>query len=366
MSEQRLALLELIDKIEHMGQFQDRIDFPATIGQIWEVFLDDVRSLIDIEVCAFFVVDDNSHEFILEYVYPDNRKKICKKEVDYQIECGIFSWIINRRQPALIPALAFEDSKSIVMLPLSTIKRTLGVVMIKTPIKESFITQENMKLLTMLAKQYSLVLENTLLYERLKRKHKSLEKANGEIRLLSRKDSLTGCYNRGYLNEHLQHEIKRASRYHHPLSVALCDIDHFKRVNDTFGHLCGDMVLKEFVQHILSLIRSDMDWLARYGGEEFLLVLPETSYKNASRLAERLRKQIAKKKFNWEGEEVSITASFGVTGIDKRSALEDFSSEELIEMADQYLYKAKNSGRDKVVRGSFAPDQSEKSNKNKK
>ena len=215
----------------------------------------------------------------------------------------------------------------------------------------------------MLAKQYSLVLENTLLYERLKRKHKSLEKANGEIRLLSRKDSLTGCFNRGYLNEHLQHEIKRASRYHHPLSVALCDIDHFKRVNDSFGHLCGDMVLKEFVQRILSLIRSDMDWLARYGGEEFLLVLPETSFKNASRLAERLRKQISKKKFSWEGEKISITASFGVTGIDRSRVLKDFSLEDLIEMADQYLYQAKNSGRDKVVSGPFDPEYCVKSNK---
>jgi diguanylate cyclase (GGDEF)-like protein len=212
-------------------------------------------------------------------------------------------------------------------------------------------THENMKLLTMLAKQYSLVLENTLLYDRLKKKHKSLEKANGEIRLLSRKDSLTGCYNRGYLNEHLQHEIKRAFRYHHPLSVALCDIDHFKRVNDTFGHLCGDMVLKEFVNRLMSLIRSDMDWLARYGGEEFLLVLPETTFKNAGGLAERLRKQISKKVFKWEGEKISITASFGVTGFDKNRPDEDFSLDDLIEMADQYLYQAKNSGRDKVVSG---------------
>jgi two-component system cell cycle response regulator len=239
------------------------------------------------------------------------------------------------------------------MLPLSTIKRTLGAVMVKTPIKESAMTHENMKLLTMLAKQYSLVLENTLLYDRLKKKHKSLEKANGEIRLLSRKDSLTGCYNRGYLNEHLQHEIKRASRYHHPLSVALCDIDHFKRVNDTFGHLCGDMVLKEFVKRLMSLVRSDMDWLARYGGEEFLLVLPETTFKNASGLAERLRKQISKKVFKWEGEEISITASFGVTGFDKHMPGADFSLDDLIEMADQYLYQAKNSGRNEVVSGPF-------------
>jgi len=351
MAEQRAALLELIDKIEHLGQFQDRIDFPSTIEQIWEVFLKDVRTFIEIEVCALFLVDDATHEFVLEYVFPENSKAICKKEVDYQIECGIFSWIINRRQPALIPALAFENEKSIVMLPLSTIKRTLGVVLVKTPIKESFITHEIIKLLTMLAKQYSLVLENTLLYDRLMKKHESLEKANGEIRLLSRKDSLTGCYNRGYLNEHLPHEIKRALRYHHPLSLALCDLDHFKKVNDTYGHLCGDMVLKEFVDCLLSLIRSDMDWLARYGGEEFLLVLPETSFKNASRLAERLRKQISKKVFNWEGEKISITASFGVTGFDKIRPGENFSLDDLIEMADQYLYQAKNKGRNKVASG---------------
>jgi len=353
MTEQRTALLELIDKIENLGQFQDRIDFPSTIGQIWEVFLGDVRNCIEIEVCALFLVDDATHEFVLEYVFPENRKAICRKEVDYQIECNIFSWIINRRQPALIPALAFENETSIVMLPLSTIKRTLGVVMLKTPIKESFITHEIIKLLTMLAKQYSLVLENTLLYDRLMKKHESLEKANGEIRLLSRKDSLTGCYNRGYLNEHLPHEIKRASRYQHPLSLALCDLDHFKKVNDTYGHLCGDMVLNEFVQCIMSLIRSDMDWLARYGGEEFLLILPETGFKNANRLAERLRKQISKKVFKWEGQKISITASFGVTGFDKVSPGGNFSPDDLIDMADQYLYQAKNEGRNKVASGPF-------------
>jgi diguanylate cyclase (GGDEF)-like protein len=136
--------------------------------------------------------------------------------------------------------------------------------------------------------------------------------------------------------------------------VALCDIDHFKRVNDTFGHLCGDMVLKEFVKRLMSLIRSDMDWLARYGGEEFLLILPETTFKNAARLAERLRKHIARKVFKWEGEKMSITASFGVTGFDKHRPGENLSREDLIEMADQYLYQAKNSGRDKVVSGPFS------------
>ena len=121
MTEQNSALLELIDKIEHLGQFQDRIDFPSTIGQIWEIFLADVRSLIKVEVCALFLVDDVTHEFALEYAFPEDKKTICKKEVKYQIECGIFSWIINRRQPALIPAL-------VVLLALSLAFMAMGVV----------------------------------------------------------------------------------------------------------------------------------------------------------------------------------------------------------------------------------------------
>ena len=152
MSEKRTALLELIEKIERLGQFQDRIDFPSSVNQIWTAFLADVQNLIEIEICALFLVDETNNEFALKYAVPENKARHCRKEIDLQIECGIYSWIINRRQPALIPALAFDKKKSIVMLPLSTVKRTLGVVMILTPIQESFITHENMKLLTILTK----------------------------------------------------------------------------------------------------------------------------------------------------------------------------------------------------------------------
>jgi diguanylate cyclase (GGDEF)-like protein len=205
----------------------------------------------------------------------------------------------------------------------------------------------------MLAKQYTLVMENSILYERLRKKHASLEKANGEIRLLSRTDSLTGCYNRGYLNDHLPHEIKRALRYRHALSITLCDIDHFKVVNDTYGHQCGDLVLREFVQSIMSLIRTDMDWLARYGGEEFLLVLPETSVANAARMSERLRKHLSKMIVEWEGEKISIRASFGVTGFKASKPFETVTPDDLLNMADRLLYQAKNEGRNKVVSGVF-------------
>ena len=354
MSEKRVALLELIEKIERLGQFQDRIDSPSSIKEIWNAFLADVRNLIEIEVCALFLVDENTSEFTLKYAVPEDSAKLCRKEIDLQIECGIFSWIINRRQPALIPGLVFDKEKSIVMLPLSTVKRTLGVVLILTPIQESFITQEKMKLLTILTKECSLVMENTLLYARLKREHLSLEKANREIKLLSRTDSLTGCFNRGYLNEVLPREITRALRYKRPLAVAMCDIDHFKMVNDNYGHQCGDEVLKQIVQSISELIRHDTDWLTRYGGEEFLLVLPETNLENAFNLADRLRRHIAHKVIETEADRISVTASFGVTGFNASRPAGSITPEAMLNEVDKYLYEAKTQGRNRVIGGPFS------------
>jgi diguanylate cyclase (GGDEF)-like protein len=353
MSEKRIALIELIEKIERLGQFQDRIDFPSSVNQIWTAFLADVQNLIEFEVCALFLVDETTNEFALKYAEPENKAKHCRKEIDLQIECGIFSWIINRRQPALIPALNFAEEKSIVMLPLSTVKRTLGAVMILTPIQESLITHENLKLLTILTKEFSLVMENTRLVERLRKKQLSLEKANREIKLLSRIDSLTGCYNRGYLNELLPREITRALRYKRPLALAMCDIDKFKKINDTYGHQCGDEVLRKLVLRISAVIRADTDWLARYGGEEFLIVLPETQLENALGLAERLRRNIAKKSIETQENKISITASFGVTGFNSSNPPKNITPEALIHMADKYLYAAKNQGRNKVISGFF-------------
>jgi diguanylate cyclase (GGDEF)-like protein len=137
------------------------------------------------------------------------------------------------------------------------------------------------------------------------------------------------------------------------MALAMCDIDHFKKVNDTYGHQCGDEVLKLFVQSITDLIRADTDWLARYGGEEFLLVLPETNLENAYGLAERLRKHIAQKIIETEEDKVSITASFGVTGFDASTSFNNITPETLINTADKYLYEAKKLGRNKVVKGPF-------------
>lgn len=130
-----IVLAELVDKIEQLSQFQDRIDFPATIDQIWETFLADIRNLIEIDTCALFLVDHASQEFALAHCVPESHASTAQREIDLQIEYGIFPWILKRRQPALIPAIAFDKEKSIVMLPLATVKRTLGMVLVHTPIQ---------------------------------------------------------------------------------------------------------------------------------------------------------------------------------------------------------------------------------------
>jgi diguanylate cyclase (GGDEF)-like protein len=180
---------------------------------------------------------------------------------------------------------------------------------------------------------------------------KSLKDANEEIRILSITDPLTGTYNRGYMTERLPQEIKRARRYSRALSIILCDIDHFKKVNDTYGHLVGDLVLKDFARCIRHSIRQDVDWTARYGGEEFLIVLPETDVNGGSVMAERLKSELSQRVTETQGKKISITASFGVVGFGPDTPDEMISPEAMISKADKYLYQAKREGRNRAMGG---------------
>ena len=180
---------------------------------------------------------------------------------------------------------------------------------------------------------------------------KSLMEAHEKIRLLSITDPLTSCYNRGYITDRLPHEIQRAVRYQHPLSIVLCDIDHFKEINDKYGHQTGDRVLIDVVHFIRDSLRNDIDWVARYGGEEFLIVLPETNPANAFIVAERLRRVISSRKFVIRGKEIRITSSFGVSGFGPDVSNEDISLDVMINRADQFLYESKMEGRNRVKGG---------------
>lgn len=182
---------------------------------------------------------------------------------------------------------------------------------------------------------------------------RSLKKANEEIKKLSVTDPLTGCYNRGYLNDRLSKDITYALRYKHPLSLILCDIDHFKIVNDTYGHQAGDLVLIDFVNTIQQTFRNKIDWLVRYGGEEFIIVLPETNVQGAKVVAERLRTKISRQKTQIDNIEIKVTASFGVAGFTHQIQKEKISDIKLITKADQLLYQAKEEGRNRIKAASL-------------
>jgi len=164
--------------------------------------------------------------------------------------------------------------------------------------------------------------------------------------------------------DRLPQEINRAIRYERALSLVLCDIDHFKKVNDTYGHQAGDKVLIEFVYSIKQSIRNDLDWVARYGGEEFLIVLPETGPEGALIMAERLRNTISNNKFIVHEKAFHITSSFGISGFDSASSDDNISSEVLINIADQHLYQCKLEGRNRVKAGYVNKDSSLTFNEN--
>ncbi|MEE9910388.1 MAG: GGDEF domain-containing protein [Deltaproteobacteria bacterium] len=175
--------------------------------------------------------------------------------------------------------------------------------------------------------------------------HDVTETVNFEQKLieLNMLDALTGVNNRRSLETHLREEIERHKRYGHPLSLIMFDIDHFKHVNDTYGHQCGDYILQVIAELICKSIRSE-DILARYGGEEFCCVLPETPLSAAVILAERFRKKIADHVFEYQEHRVQLTISLGVSAMGASTATSDM----LLKNADDGLYVAKNRGRNQM------------------
>lgn len=169
---------------------------------------------------------------------------------------------------------------------------------------------------------------------------KGLIQAREELRFQATHDIPTGIWNRGALLNLLQREIERASRSQSPTGLLMLALDHFKKVNDTYGHLAGDVVLREVARRISEVVRS-YDLVGRYGGEEFLVVLPSCDKNQALQSAERIRAVIAERPVLAAGAEILVTASIGVTVTTASTAAE----KEILAIADTALYKAKSAGR---------------------
>ncbi len=175
-----------------------------------------------------------------------------------------------------------------------------------------------------------------------------LERANEELAHSNRIDGLTEIYNRGHFDDVFQQEITRSVRNGSPMALILIDIDHFKSINDTYGHVVGDKCLKLIAKTLSHSVTRASDLLARYGGEEFAVILPDTSEANARIVAEKIRVSIESLAFICDGKQVPLSVSVGVAG---RAMVEGDSPERFIAAVDESLYRAKNNGRNRVEVG---------------
>jgi diguanylate cyclase (GGDEF)-like protein len=166
-----------------------------------------------------------------------------------------------------------------------------------------------------------------------------------EIYRLTIIDALTDIHNKRYLFEFLDRELSRSARYKRPLAAILFDLDRFKAINDDLGHLGGDFTLRELAACVKASIRKE-ELFARYGGEEFVVVLPETNFEGGIHVAERIRSQVEKHLFQYEGKRYLVTISIGVA---TTTGDEVLTPNELIRIADEKLFQAKNQGRNRVV-----------------
>jgi diguanylate cyclase (GGDEF)-like protein len=168
----------------------------------------------------------------------------------------------------------------------------------------------------------------------------------GNLNQAANTDPMTKCFNKGYFLEAIEAEVKRAKALSTPLSLMFFDLDHFKKVNDTYGHEGGDFVLKEFANLVRSLgVIDNKDLFARYGGEEFCLLMPSMVVQDAAKKAEIIRGKIQLHSFNYEGKRIPVTTSLGVAEL--KSDMETAS--DFIKAADRALYESKEAGRNRVT-----------------
>ena len=214
-----------------------------------------------------------------------------------------------------------------VVIPLKSKNSINGLIFLGKKLVDSSYTPDDINFLHQLSRFASIAVENSRLYR------------------MATLDRMTGLYVHHYFQERLAEEIKRSERNQMPLTLIMADLDNFKRVNDTYGHQSGDIILKDVAKIIHNNIRS-FDIAARNGGEEFAVILTDTDIAAANHIAERLRKKVEAAVFSGAAVPLKITISIGIAQYNPK---EDKNKDDLIKKADMALYEAKNSGKNLVV-----------------
>ena len=252
---------------------------------------------------------------------------------------GLAGHVAQTRHPVLIPssgaspaAAPWEPQEpTMLAVPLESETQLIGVISLYGRTHPKPFDATDLDTVRSLARQAAVGVENVLLHQ--------------EAQRLSITDGLTSLWNYRFLNMRLAQEVERAIRFNRSLSLLMIDIDHFKDINDRFGHQRGDAILSELANRVVTETRAQVDTVARYGGEEFVLLLPETPLEGGRVVAEKIRESIASTPFGSNDDAISVTVSIGVACFPQHGA----TAQTLLRSADQALYEAKGRGRNVVV-----------------
>lgn len=295
-----------------------------------------------VDKVAIFIntnLDDNELNIYMSRGYiHDPEMKIGAKTVLYNYlitNCGIVDSEKTRELMIIDPLTKDIYNKLLpeIVIPLKSKNTTNGLIFLSKKMMGTPYTGQDIQFLEKVAKFASIAVENSRLYR------------------MATLDRMTGLYVHHYFQERLSEEIKRSERTGKPLTLVMADIDHFKNINDTYGHPQGDVVIRGTASIIHQNIRG-FDIPSRYGGEEFAIILTETDINTAYLIAERLRRKIEDAHYTLAENEVYITISIGLAQYDPDS---DKNSKDLIRRADSSLYEAKAQGRNRVVKYKKVP-----------
>jgi len=323
--------------LEIASALTSKEDLPGVLGTITR----ELSLLVPIDQASFALAEEGSPDLSVRLTYSRGVALVPSEGRRVPLDISNpFGWVFLNRRPLwrndMEADLRFtenpagDEMKSEMVVPLTTHGSTLGTLNLASATSRAF-TEADFEILQRCGQLAAVALENNNLLQR--------------ARDLSLVDSLTGIYNHRHFENVLKAEISRARRHSRTLALFMIDVDNFKRVNDTFGHPIGDVVLKGIAGILRTGLRGS-DLLARYGGEEFVVVLQETDRESSRGVAEKLCREVEEKACfpDGRGGQVRATVSLGVAFY----PLDAGNGEELVARADQALYRAKTSGKNRV------------------
>ena len=336
-------LNNLKQELDFFEKISKTLTSTLDLNDILSTIMKNAKTLIKAEAWSFFLIDQETGDLVFEKASGRKEKKKKDKKIRLKMGEGIAGWVAQELIPVVVPDVSSDPrfsskidkqitlkTKTIMCVPIKSKGNILGVLEIVNKTTNEPFTKDDLNLILRIVDHAAIAIERASLYQKMEE--------------LSITDDLTKLFNTRYLNRTLEIEISRATRHHTSLALIFMDVDHFKTINDNYGHIVGSKLLVEMGQLLMKRLRT-VDIVARYGGDEFVIVLPQTPPDNAIQIAERIRKSIERNVFlKKDGYSLNLTASFGVASYPESAK----SKEELLRLADEAMYRVKYQTRNGV------------------